>query len=175
MNCYLDLLPLQEREEWLSAWADGGEMPVSMVEFGTPMDCTFRRGRHGFESNITSEPLLTEFAAIYFGADAYSSEEPKYREYLHNLFRSGMLYASSENRLDDYANNHNLQRLFRVNTWRSWRTAGSGGGLRTWSWMQDALKEVNGPTLAWSLAQRALTRPKTTTSTSVKRSTSRSF
>ncbi len=71
MNCYLDLIPLQEREDWLSAWAESGEMPISMVEFGTPMDCTFRRGRHGFESNITSEPLLTEFAAIYFGTDAY--------------------------------------------------------------------------------------------------------
>src|SRR5262249_19114608 len=34
-------------------------------------------------------------------------------------------------------------------TWRSWRTAGLPGGLRTWSWMQDALKDVNGPTLAW--------------------------
>jgi beta-galactosidase len=149
MNCYLDLIPIQEREEWLSAWAESGEMPVSMVEFGTPMDCTFRRGRHGFNSNITSEPLLTEFAAIYFGPDAYTSEEPKYRQYLHGLFRSGMLYQSSENRLDEYANNHRIQQLYRVNTWRSWRTAGLPGGLRTWSWMQDALKEINGPTLAW--------------------------
>ena len=149
MNCYLDLLPLQEREEWLSAWAESGEMPVSMVEFGTPMDCTFRRGRHGFESNITSEPLLTEYAAIYFGSEAYSSEEPKYRQYLHDQFRSGMLYRSSENRLDEYANNHGIQQLYRTNTWRSWRTAGLPGGLRTWSWMQDALKDVNGPTLAW--------------------------
>ncbi|MGO9209503.1 MAG: hypothetical protein ACLP2H_05240 [Terriglobales bacterium] len=154
MNCYLDLLPLQEREDWLSAWAERGEMPISMVEFGTPMDCTFRRGRHGFESNISSEPLLTEYAASYFGTNAYSSEEPKYREYLHGLLRSGMLYESSENRLDKYANNHKIQQLFRINTWRSWRTAGLSGGLRTWSWMQDALKEVNGPTLAW-IAGRA--------------------
>ncbi|HWH69151.1 MAG TPA: hypothetical protein VNT26_07185, partial [Candidatus Sulfotelmatobacter sp.] len=100
-------------------------------------------------SNITSEPLLTEFTAIYYGMDAYASEEPKYRQYLHNLFRSGMLYESSENRLDEYANNHKIQQLYRVNTWRSWRTAGLPGGLRTWSWIQDALKEVNGPTLAW--------------------------
>ena len=57
-NCYLDLLPLQEREEWLSAWAENGEMPISMTEFGTPVDCTFRRGRDGFGTNITSEPLL---------------------------------------------------------------------------------------------------------------------
>jgi beta-galactosidase len=149
MNCYLDMLPLQEREDWLSAWAEGGETPISMVEFGTPMDCTFRRGHHGFESNITSEPLLTEYAAIYFGGEAYSSEEPKYRQYLHSLFRSGMLYDSSENHLDDFANNHEIQQLYRVNTWRSWRTAGLSGGLRTWSWMQDSLKEINGPTLAW--------------------------
>ncbi|MGO8928368.1 MAG: sugar-binding domain-containing protein [Limisphaerales bacterium] len=149
MNSYLDLIPLQEREEWLSAWGEGGEMPISMVEFGTPMDCTYRRGRHGFESNITSEPLLTEFAAIYFGTEAYSSEEPKYRQFLHDLFRSGMLYESSENRLDEFANNHKIQQLYRINTWRSWRTAGLPGGLRTWSWMQDALKEINGPTLAW--------------------------
>ena len=44
---------------------------------------------------------------------------------------------------------HKIQQLFRTNTWRSWRTAGLPGGLRTWSWMQDALKEINGPTLAW--------------------------
>ncbi len=149
MNCYLDLIPLQEREEWLSEWAKSGEMPVSMVEFGTPMDCTFRRGHHGFTSNITSEPLLTEYAAIYFGNNAYTAEEPKYRQYLRDLFRSGMLYESSENRLDEYANNHKIQQLYRINTWRSWRTAGLPGGLRTWSWIQDALKEINGPTLAW--------------------------
>ncbi|MFI5068617.1 MAG: hypothetical protein ACHP9Z_32205, partial [Streptosporangiales bacterium] len=149
VNCYLDLLPLQEREEWLSAWANRGEMPVSMVEFGTPMDCTFRRGRDGFTSNITSEPLLTEYSAIYFGKEAYTSEEPRYRQYLHDLFRGGMLYGSSENKLDDYAGMRKIQQLFRTNTWRSWRTAGYGGGLRTWSWIQDALKENNGPTLAW--------------------------
>jgi beta-galactosidase len=149
MNCYLDLIPLQEREDWLSEWSKSGEMPISMVEFGTPMDCTFRRGRDGFSSNITSEPLLTEFSAIYLGNDAYASEEPKYRQFLHDLFRSGMLYNSSENRLDEYANMHKIQQLFRTNTWRSWRTAGLPGGLRTWSWVQDALKENNGPTLAW--------------------------
>jgi beta-galactosidase len=149
MNCYLDLLPLQERENWLGTWAESGEMPVTMTEFGTPMDCTFRRGRDGFNSHITSEPLLTEYAAIYFGTDAYSSEEPKYRQYLHDLFREGMLYNSSENRLDEYANDHKIQQLFRTGTWRCWRTAGLSGGLRAWSWMRDALDEVNGPTLAW--------------------------
>ncbi len=92
---------------------------------------------------------MTEFSAIYFGKDAYAAEEPKYRQFLHDLFRGGMLYNSSENRLDEYANMHKIQRLYRTNTWRSWRTAGLPGGLRTWSWIQDTLKENNGPTLAW--------------------------
>lgn len=148
-NCYLDLLPLQEREEWLSAWAENGEMPVTMTEFGTPMDCTFRRGRDGFTSNITSEPLLTEYAAIYFGADAYTSEGSEYRDYLHKLFRGGILYGSTQDKLDPFANMHRIQALFRTRTWKSWRTAGLSGGLRTWSWLQDELKRLNFPTLAW--------------------------
>lgn len=148
-NCYLDLLPLQEREEWLSAWAENGEMPITMTEFGTPVECTFLRGRDGFGTNITSEPLLTEFAAIYFGVDAYTTEGTEYRQYLHDQFIGGMLYKSFQDHLDPFPDNRKIQNLFRTNTWRSWRTAGLPGGLRTWSWVQDELKEVNFPTLAW--------------------------
>ncbi len=149
MNCYLDMLPLQERADWLSEWAKNGQMPIGMCEFGTPMDCAFRRGHNDFNNNIVSEPLLTEYAAIYFGTGAYTAEEPKYRQYLHSLFQGGMSYTSTQDKLDDYANNHNIQLLYRTETWRSWRTAGLPGGLRTWSNMQDGLKELNGPTLAW--------------------------
>ncbi len=152
-NCYLDLLPLQEREEWLSAWAENGEMPITMTEFGTPVECTFLRGRDGFGTNITSEPLLTEFAAIYFGTDAFASEGAEYRQYLHDQFRGGMLYKSFQDHLDPFPDNHKIQALFRSRTWRSWRTAGLPGGLRTWSWIQDELKEANFPTLAWIAGQ----------------------
>ena len=92
-----------------------------MTEFGTPMDCTFRRGHEGFEGNITSEPLLTEYAAIYFGTDAYTAEEPNYRQYLHSLFRGGMLYNSSgQDRLD---------RLRQQRTKSSFSTASKPGGV----------------------------------------------
>ena len=75
-------------------------------------------------------------------------EEPQYRRYLQGLFRSGMLYNSSENRLDEYANNQDSaafprQHLAQLAHRRPARRPA------TWSWMQDALKEVNGPTLAW--------------------------
>ena len=149
MNCYLDMIPLQERDDWLSEWAKNGDMPISIFEFGTPVDCAFRRGHQGFESNITSEPLLTEYAAIYFGPEAYASEEPTYRQYLHNLFLHDLLYKSSENQLDVFTNDYKIQLLYRTETWQSWRTAGLPGGLRTWSHMQVGLKELNYPTLAW--------------------------
>jgi beta-galactosidase len=149
INCYLDEIPLQEREDWLSEWAKDGVMPLGMCELGTPMDCAFRRGRMGFERNITTEPLLTEYAAIYFGNEAYTGEEPKYRQFLHSLFKGGMNYASSEDKLDIYTNDYKFQKLYRYGTWRSWRTAGLSGGLRTWAWMQVGLKDLNYPTLAW--------------------------
>ena len=148
-NCYLDLLPLQEREEWLSAWAESGEMPITMTEFGTPVECTFLRGHDGFTTNITSEPLLTEYTAIYFGADAYASEEPGYRQWLNSQFLGGMKYKSCQDQLDRFPIMRKIQDLFRKGTWESWRTAGLSGGLRTWSWLQDELSEVNFPTLAW--------------------------
>lgn len=148
-NCYLDLLPLQEREEWLSAWAESGEMPIAMTEFGTPMGCSFRRGHDGFGTNIHSEPLLTEYVAIYFGTDAYASEGSKYRQWLHDQFLFGMNYKTSQDQFGQFPVMHKIQHLFRAHTWKSWRTAGLPGGLRTWSWLQDELKEVNFPTLAW--------------------------
>ena len=152
-NCYLDLLPLQEREEWLSAWEESGEMPITMSEFGTPLDGTFRRGHQGYNGvngdNITSELLLTEYAAIYFDNDAYTSEGQEYRQYIHKLFRSGMLYSSSQDQFDEFANMRKIQLLFRPSTARSWRTAGLPGGLKFWSSQQDTLKEINYPTLAW--------------------------
>jgi len=149
MNCYLDVLPLQEREDWLSAWAESGEMPITMTEFGTPTECSFRRGHHGFGTNIHSEPWLTEYTAIYFGTDAFASEEPKYRQWIHSQFVNGMNYKTSQDTLEQFPIMHKIQTLFRKHTWESWRTAGLPGGLKSWSWLQDQLKEVNYPTLAW--------------------------
>jgi beta-galactosidase len=153
MNCYLDVLPLQERDDWLSEWAQDGEMPITMTEFGTPTDCSFRRGHDGFGSNIHSEPLLTEYAAIYFGADAYASEGSKYRQWLQTQFLAGMEYKSSQDQLDQFPDMHKVQDLFRRSTWESWRTAGLSGGLKTWSWIEDELNAINFPTLAWIAGQ----------------------
>jgi beta-galactosidase len=48
INNYLNFMPLQEREEWLSAYAQKGDMPLMYVEFGTPVNIGLMRGRNGF-------------------------------------------------------------------------------------------------------------------------------
>lgn len=130
-NNYLCLTALQEREEWLSRWATDGDMPVFMVEFGTPFFATFHRGRRGYGVAITSEPLYTEFAAIYEGAEAYGLESPAYRSALASTYDKGDLWTTWHKvdvaRLHEGFNR--LQALFQTNTLRTWRTFGVTGIL----------------------------------------------
>jgi beta-galactosidase len=86
VNMYLNMIPLQEREEWLSAWAASGEMPFMAVEFGPPLSNTFLRGRNGFGKRILTEPFVTEYAAMYLGRDAYAAETEAYRKAMQTRF-----------------------------------------------------------------------------------------
>ncbi|MCU0317351.1 MAG: hypothetical protein MUC92_12235, partial [Fimbriimonadaceae bacterium] len=85
-NTYLNLLPLQDREEWLSHWAKTADMPYVAVEFGTPFHCTMLRGRKGFGPSIGTEPLVTEYAASLFGAEAYQQEADSYKKAIRDNF-----------------------------------------------------------------------------------------
>jgi beta-galactosidase len=135
VNNYLNFVPLQEREDWLSEWAKDGDMPYSAVEFGTPLDCSFFRGRNGFRGAYTSEPCFTEYAAIYSGPAAYKTETPAYRQDIVKTFQGDQnyefwMFVNSGNRLPTV---EALQSLFVKNTWRSWRTWGVSGGMVPWS------------------------------------------
>jgi beta-galactosidase len=140
VNSYLDVIPLQEREEWLSHWAEHGEVPYWVVEFGTPLHCTYMRGRAGGgwgqgHGATFSEPLMTEFCAIYFGREAYGKETAAYRERIKERFIEGQDYKNWQNNpeLDFAPANQLFQELFITNTWRSWRTFGNTGGMYPWS------------------------------------------
>jgi beta-galactosidase len=135
LNNYLVFNPLQDREEWLSEWAIKGEMPYMAVEFGTPLDCSFFRGRNGFGGVMVSEPLLTEFSAIYLGNDAYRVETPEYRREIAAKFQKDQTYSSWHNNpvTNKAPNLHAIEDLFIRNTWRSWRTWGITGGMVPWS------------------------------------------
>ncbi len=137
-NMYLNMLPLQEREEWLSAWAENSEAgPLMMVEFGTPWVATFHRGRENGSQARTTEPLLTEYAAIYLGPQAYRNETQQYRGLIKTRFageQSYEMWCTTGNPDYRYVPNHQaLQALFIRHTWRSWRTWGLTGGMLPWA------------------------------------------
>lgn len=136
LNFYLDLIPLQEREEWMSFYADHGQLPFIGIEFGTPLFCTFLRGRNGFGNNIKSEPLVTEFASMYFGSKAYTKEPVNYRMLLKDNFIEGQTYKGMDNPptlLENMWSFQQVQALFIKNTWRSYRSYGMPGGLLPWT------------------------------------------
>lgn len=135
LNNYLNLIPLQEREEWLSEWSQKGEEPYMAVEFGTPLHATMMRNRSGFGDVIVSEPLMTEFTAIYFGKQAYEWETKEYRAKIREQFVADQKYKSWHlNQELDYSQAfQQLQQLFNTHTWRSWRTFGMTGGMIPWN------------------------------------------
>jgi len=135
LNSYLNMIPLQEREEWISEWSKTGERPYMAVEFGTPLHATMMRNRKGFGQVILSEPWMTEFAAIYFGKQAYELETAAYKAKIREQFVKGQEYQSwhGKKELDFAPAFQKLQQLFSTNTWRSWRTFGMSGGMIPWN------------------------------------------
>jgi beta-galactosidase len=135
LNSYLNMIPLQEREEWLSSWQQKGDMPYMVVEFGTPLHATMMRGRNGFASSVVSEPLMTEFSAIYLGKQAYELETTEYRNKIRELFIKEQEYQNWYGNIElNFAPAfQKLLQLFNTNTWRSWRTMGMTGGMIPWN------------------------------------------
>lgn len=134
VNMYLNLLPLQDREEWPSQYATNGTLPFLPVEFGTPLHCSFMRGRLPFGDNICTEPWMTEFAAIYLGSRAYADESAAYRHAIASKFQGGQLYArwQGEPALEEAPAFQAVESLFIANTWRAWRTWNLSGGMIPW-------------------------------------------
>jgi beta-galactosidase len=146
-NHYLCMIPLQEREEWLSHWAENGQMPYLAIEFGTPLFPTFHRGRCGYGDSIQTEPLYTEWEAAYFGQATYARETDEYRRAITDNFQGGQLYKSYHVNpvLFRQPLFQDLQDLFIRNTWRAWRTQGVTGGMLPWEnrsrWQADDATE----------------------------------
>lgn len=133
INNYLEFIPLQEREEWLSDWSQHGTMPFCSVEFGTPLSTSMNRGRDGFVFSTTTEWLMTEFCASYLGNESYRLEQADYRHEIVSKYKSGQLWEWPDFSPMDFAPAlQKLEELFVINTWRSWRTMGITGGMIPW-------------------------------------------
>lgn len=135
LNFYLSFLPLQEREEWMSFYADNGQIPFIGIEFGTPLHCDFLRGRNGFGPNIATEPLVTEFAAMYTGDKAYTTEPKVYKKLIARHFLGAQNYEPWGNptEMEKMWSFQQVQKLFITNTWRSWRSYDMPSTMLPWS------------------------------------------
>jgi beta-galactosidase len=134
-NHYLNLLPLQEREEWLTDYAQHGEVPFFPVEFGLPLQYSYSRARRSYDDPMVHEPWLTEFAATYFGNRAFTNEEPAYRKLVRDRYQGGLRWQNWQTavEINQGENSVRLLELFIRNTWRSWRTTGATGGMIPWN------------------------------------------
>lgn len=136
VNHYLNMIPLQEREEMLSEYMKHGDVPYMGIEFGTPLNTTMNRGRAGFRASHVSEPFATEYAAIYLGPAAYESEPRAYRRNVRFGF-TGKDWEGDWTQVQWLQSSgapfQELQALFIRNTWRSWRASGVTGGMVPWN------------------------------------------
>lgn len=163
-NWYPNWTPLQEREDLLSEYAAHGDMPMMVVEFGTPLYVSAMRGRNNYGNAQNSEPLMSEYLAIYQGNAAYRNEPQAYRAAIIKHFKEGQSYDGWhwDETLRFSAPWQQLQQLFLGTTWRSWRTWGITGGMIAWdggnallpkgagvSPAGETLRAANGDLLAW--------------------------
>jgi beta-galactosidase len=153
----LGMLPLQERADWLSAWADSGKMPVMMLDFLAPRWMILK-------SSGPSGIVATEWAAAEFGNEAYRLEDPLYRRAVAQPGDSKEDFSRRYVELRRYVAMIEMQRLFFKNMWQTWRTWGISGGmapldekvaagdkvrLDDMPEALDPLKPYNGPAVAW--------------------------
>lgn len=129
-NNYLNVTPLQERQDWLSRWAKVGDMPFMAVEFGVPFSGTYNRGRANHTGQDISEPWLTEFIATYRGTAAYLDEDAPYRRMIAEEHKEGFIYRSA--RVTRSSQLAPFQAFWIRETWPAWRTWGVSGGMIPW-------------------------------------------
>ena len=111
-NLYFNWVPLQERVEWPSAWADKtGKFPFQACEFGHPYQQSwYQDGRD----------IVTELLAIYYGEEAYRTEPEKISDrHVESLYIRRLLHPLLWRFTDDF-----VTRLT-----RAWRTYGINAGI----------------------------------------------
>ncbi len=140
-NCYLGPnIPLQEREEWPSRWAEKRPFPLVLCETCLMVICNWYRPREfPLEAVYSGEPLFDEITAQYLGRRAYRLLSPE-------LFdRYDMSKQSSRQRLHGIIEHHPgyqevKARVARYSL-RSWRTFGLSGidfNAENWDYRDSA-------------------------------------
>jgi beta-galactosidase len=135
-NLYPNFMPLQEGEEFLSAWSESAEKPWGAVEYGHPIFEDFLK--------IRNTAYFTEYGAIYFGDRAYAAEKAEYVQAVLDALKAGgttaggafqladLFMKAGGKRVGEWTTYYDLMGLFIRSVHRSWRAYGMNGGLLPW-------------------------------------------
>ena len=110
-NLYFNWVPMQEREDWPSRWAEEGKFPFQAAEFGHPYELSWFRG---------GRDLVTELCAIYYGDKAYETEPFR----LARNHKAGIWLGRVQHPMT-----RELQKDFAWRVTRAWRTFGINAGI----------------------------------------------
>ena len=148
-NLYFNFTPLQEREEWMSSWAENGIRPWYAAEFGCPYYACW------FHSRV---PQPVEWLSIYYGERAYE-EEPVELMMNYKAFAKDCRNKVHGGWVSPYRDLYSFfplmeeySRMLVYRTNRAWRSYGQNGGmmyLTSWPWdkkntMCDRQRQANG-------------------------------
>ncbi len=124
-------IPLQEREEWPSAWARTRPKPLMPVETGFPcLLSNYRERRGSLQRVYASEQLTPEYFAAYVGDRAYANLTAEEVRYLNPGASNGTRMAAMKRSI-----NYDEQKaLFARWTLRSWRTYDISGYCQHVEW-----------------------------------------
>ncbi|HEY0008292.1 MAG TPA: hypothetical protein VGB55_06190, partial [Tepidisphaeraceae bacterium] len=155
-NNYLNLRPLQEREEWLSEWNRSGTMPFWPVEFETPLNLSLMRDRNGHDKADSSEPFMSEYCVSYFGETAYAQEPAEYRQQMIAGYEGKDRWRFRSVSMDTAPAFQQLQVLNQRAVWRSWRALGSTMLPLPWhdGYSHRMAKKVETPSAPFAAGQR---------------------
>ena len=139
VNAYLNFIPMQEREEWLSDWGASGKKPFGAVEFGPPYFANFwHKG--------APDPQYTEYSAMFLGDEAYRLEGEDYVSRVAEMTASninghgGNTFMKAAGGGDEVNFAGTQTGFFPVvteyvrRTNRAWRTSGLNAGTHPWMW-----------------------------------------
>ena len=118
-NTYPNFAPLQEVEDWPEYWAKHGDMPWWACEYAAVYDGSYFKGK---------QFLLTEYAAINLGNEAYRMETEKQLERTRDLglenkgHGGGMAAVSNDTPLYWLVQESYINATDRA--WRTWGIAG---------------------------------------------------
>ncbi|WP_303056468.1 glycoside hydrolase family 2 TIM barrel-domain containing protein [Victivallis vadensis] len=115
-NCYPNFAPIQEAEDWPEIWSKEGDMPWWACEFAAVYDGSYFKGK---------QFLLTEYAAIMLGPEAYKLETDKQLEETVRLGLNNRGHGQDMRHVAQYTPlYYEVQKRYVEAMDRAWRTYG---------------------------------------------------